>query len=634
MTNPGEILKQYWGYDQFRGLQSSIVNAALNGNDTLGLMPTGGGKSICFQVPGMMKEGITIVISPLIALMIDQVENLQKRGIKAVAIYTGMTYREIDVALDNCVYGNTKFLYVSPERTTSTIFRERLKKMNVSFLVVDEAHCISQWGHDFRPSYLKIKELKEFLKTEAPTIALTATANKLVQKDIVEQLELNKAQVFKQSFYRENLGYLVFQEQNKEERLVQILTKSKGTSIVYVSTRKKTVDIAKLLKSKGFSADYYHGGLNQQTRAKKQQEWINNKTRVMIATNAFGMGIDKPDVRVVVHLDLPQSPEAYFQEAGRAGRDGQRAYATILYQESDKLDLLNMHELSFPEMDQIRKIYNALGNYFQLAIGSGEGESFIFNIGEFGTRYNLKPIIIYNSLKLLEANEYLSLSEAIYHPTTVKALVSAKDLYEYQVKNKSFDLVLRVLMRNQPGIFDSYKKIDLSALSKETQKSIKELDEILTKLTKLELIDYVPSHDSPLLTFLVPRVNEKTIRLSKETYQDRKNITLNQINTMITYCETEHICRSRILLSYFDESDFKNCGICDACIENKRTSLNNSDFEEISEVIKQKLSSNKLTLKELVYNSSVDEQKAIKVVQFLLDNSIIKYNSNGFLELN
>ena len=634
MTKPEEILRQYWGYDQFRGLQSNIVSSALEGNDTLGLMPTGGGKSICFQVPGMAKEDITIVISPLIALMIDQVENLQKRGIKAIAIYTGMTYREIDVALDNCVYGNTKFLYVSPERLTSTLFRERVKKMNVSFLVVDEAHCISQWGHDFRPSYLKIKELKDFLKQKTPVLALTATANKLVQKDIVEQLELENPQVFKQSFYGENLGYLVFHEQNKEQRLAQILTKAKGTSIVYVNTRKKTMDISNYLKSKGFSADYYHGGLNQQTRAKKQQEWINDKTRVMVSTNAFGMGIDKPDVRVVVHLDIPQSPEAYFQEAGRAGRDGKRAYATILYQESDKLDLLNMHELSFPEIDQIRKVYNALGNYFQLAIGSGEGESFVFNIGEFGTRYNMKPIIIYNSLKLLEANEYLSLSEAIYHPTTVKALASAKDLYEYQVKNKSFDLVLRVLMRNHPGIFDSYKKIDITSLAKETQKSTKEIDEILTKLTKLELIDYVPSHDSPLLTFLAPRVNEKTIRLSKETYKDRKDITLNQINTMIAYCETKHICRSRILLSYFDESDFKNCGICDVCIENKRTTLNNADFEQISELIKQKLSSGKFTLKDLVYNSPFDEQKTIKVIRFLLDNSIIKYNSNGLLGLN
>lgn len=621
-----DILKQYWGYDSFRTIQEDIINSILGGRDTLALMPTGGGKSICFQIPVLAQEGIGIVVSPLIALMKDQVENLQKKGIKAIAIYSGMTYREIDVALDNCVYGGIKFLYISPERLTTTIFQERLKKMNVSLIAIDEAHCISQWGHDFRPSYMKIPEIKELLKKPAPILAVTATANKKVTQDITSHLALENVALFKQSFERENLGYLVLKEENKEERLLKIIEKAKSSGIVYVNTRKATVDVANYLKQNGIKADYYHGGLAQQIRAKKQTAWINNQTQIMVATNAFGMGIDKPNVRVVVHLDLPSSPEAYFQEAGRAGRDGHRAYATLLYQKSDRIELEKIHELEFPDVDTIKKVYNAIGNYFQLAIGAGEGESYVFDIGKFGTRYNLKPITVYNAIKILELNEYLHLSDAIYHPTTLKILVNVNDLYNIQVKNKFYDLILRHLLRNYSGIFESYQKVDPQKVANACNVEREKVHQVFLKLHEMEVIDYIQAHDSPLLTYSSPRINENNIRLSKESYTERKNIKKEQLDFMIRYCEEELICRNRLLLSYFDEKSFKDCGICDVCIQHKNQALNNNDFEEISAYIKTSLAEQTIPIKPFMQSLPFPEEKSIKVIQFMIEQGTIQLN--------
>ncbi len=632
-ANIDEVLKTHWGYDAFRPFQKEIIQSVVGGKDTLALMPTGGGKSICFQVPVLAQEGIGVVISPLIALMKDQVENLNKRGIKAVAIYAGMTYREIDVALDNCVYGDVKFLYVSPERTTTTLFRERFKKMNISLLAIDEAHCISQWGHDFRPAYLNIIELRELHDTQFPFLAVTATANDRVVNDMLDQLEIPKATVFKQSFVRDNLGYLLLKEENKEERLLTILNKSRGSAIVYVGTRKKTVDVSNFLNSKGISSDYYHGGLNQQDRTAKQDKWISNKTRVIVATNAFGMGIDKPDVRVVVHLDVPSSPEAYFQEAGRAGRDGERAYATLLYKDSNRIDLEKLHELEFPDKKIIKQVYNALGNFYQLAIGAGEGESYLFKIGEFGNRFNLKPVTIYNAIKILALDGYVELSDAIYHPTTLKILVSTKDLYEFQVRNKGFDILIRFVLRKYPGIFDSFKKIDLFDIAKEAKLSVAKVNDAFLKLKQLELIDYVESHDSPILTYTRARLNEKSLSISKQSYLDRKKIKKGQLDFMIRYCESEFICRNRLLLLYFDETSFKDCGICDVCIERKKKGLDNYDFEAISQHAKELLSIKPNPIQELVKKMPFPEEKSIKVLQFMLDNRMLKVNKQHQLEL-
>lgn len=628
------ILNQYWGYSSFRDLQEKIILSVLNKQDTLALMPTGGGKSICFQVPVLShEEGIGIVVSPLIALMKDQVENLNKRGIKAIAIYSGMTAREIDVALDNCVYGNVKFLYVSPERTTTTLFRERLKKMNVSLIAIDEAHCISQWGYDFRPSYLKIPELKDYVNEDVPFLAVTATANKRVSQDIVKSLGFEKSNIFKQSFERKNLGYLVLHEENKEERLIKILTTANSSAIVYVNTRKRTVDICNILRQNSINADYYHGGLNQQQRTEKQENWINNKTKVIVATNAFGMGIDKPDVRVVVHMDVPASPEAYFQEAGRAGRDGKKSFATLLYKPSDKVSLEKLHDLEFPDKKVIKSIYNSLGNYFQLAIGAGLGTSHIFNIGDFGKRYDIKPVLVYNAIKILELNEFVELSDAIYHPTTLKILISNEALYDFQVKNKKYDVLVQNILRLYTGVFDTYKRIDVNHIAHKCGTTPKTIHELLSKLKQLEVIDYIEAHDSPILTYIRERVHDNSLTLSPESYNERKKIKKQQLDFMIRYCESKYICRNRLLLLYFDETEFKNCGICDVCIENKKHTLNNHDFEEISLIIKDLLGKSPLSIKELIAHLAVPEEKIIAIIQWMLDNKEVKLNTDYKLTL-
>lgn len=627
------ILKQYWGYDSFRSFQEEIILSVLDKKNTLALMPTGGGKSICFQIPVLAQEGIGIIISPLIALMKDQVENLTKRNINAIAIYSGMTSREIDVALDNCVYGKVKFLYVSPERTTTTLFIERLKKMNVSLIAIDEAHCISQWGYDFRPSYLKIPEIKEFVKKDVPFLAVTATANKRVAQDIIKCLDFDKKNVFKQSFERKNLGYLVLHEENKEERLVKIINTAKSSAIVYVNTRKRTVDISNILRQNNINADYYHGGLGQEARSEKQESWISNKTQVIVATNAFGMGIDKPDVRVVVHMDVPASPEAYFQEAGRAGRDGKKSYATLLYKPSDKLGLERLHELEFPDKKVIKSIYNSLGNYFQMAIGAGIGSSHVFNIGDFGNRFDVKPILVYNAIKILEINEYVELSDAIYHPTTLKFLLNNSSLYNFQVKNKRFDALIQAILRLHTDIFDSYKKIDVNQIAHKCGSNYRAIHELLLKLKELEVLDYIESHDSPILTYIRERVHDNSLMLSPESYNERKKIKRQQLDFMIRYCESKYICRNRLLLLYFDEKNFKNCGICDVCIENKKHTLNNHDFEEISEIIKELLLTNEFSINELINHLVCPEEKTIAITQWMLDNNIVALNKNHKLTL-
>lgn len=632
-NNIKNILQEYWGHDSFRDLQQEIILSVINKKDTLALMPTGGGKSICFQVPVLAQEGIGIIISPLIALMKDQVENLNKRGVNAIAIYSGMTAREIDVALDNCVYGNVKFLYVSPERTTTTLFRERLKKMNVSLIAIDEAHCISQWGHDFRPSYLKIPEIKEVLTKEVPFLAVTATANKRVSQDIIKSLGFDKANLFKQSFERKNLGYLVLHEENKEERLVKILKTANSSAVVYVNTRKRTFDICNYLRQNNINADFYHGGLVQQQRNDKQENWINNKTQVIVATNAFGMGIDKPDVRVVVHMDVPASPEAYFQEAGRAGRDGKKSFATLLYKQSDKISLEKLHDLEFPDKTVIKSIYNSLGNYFQIAFGAGLGTSHIFNIGDFGNRYDIKPVVVYNAIKILELDGYLELSDTVYHPTTLKILLSNEGLYTFQVKNKQYDGLIQNILRLYTGIFDSYKKVDVTHIANKCGSNYQTVHSLLLKLKKLEVIDYIEAHDSPILTYIRERVHDNSLVLSPESYKERKKIKRSQLDFMIRYCESKYICRNRLLLQYFDETNFKNCGICDVCIENKKHTLNNHDFEEISLLIKDLLTKNEYSIRELINQLVYPEEKTIAVTQWMLDNKVVKLSKEYKLKL-
>lgn len=634
MKTKQEILKKYWGYDSFRDSQEAIIDSVLAKNNTLALLPTGGGKSICYQVPGMVNEGICIVVSPLIALMKDQVENLKSRGIKAIAIFSGMNKREIDIALDNCVYGDIKFLYVSPERMQTEIFRARLQKMKVNLIAVDEAHCISQWGHDFRPAFKKINEIMELLPKETPLLAVTATANNRVIKDVCETVHIEPEFVFKKSFERDNLGYLILEEENKEERLLKILRKANSCGIVYVNTRKKTKMVSDLLNRNGIKADFYHGGLAQQLRDQKQKNWIENKIQVIVSTNAFGMGIDKPDVRVVVHFELPASPEAYFQEAGRAGRDGKKSFAVLLYKASDKLMLEKFHELEFPEKSEIKKVYNCLGNYYQLAIGGGEFNNYEFDLADFCNRFNLQPIVAHHCISILILAGYVTLSEAIYRPPRVKVVVSNSNLYTFQVQNRKYDPIIALLLRSNEGIFDNYVKISPYTLSNALKISETELVKALVYLTEISILDYQPASDVPLLSYSQDRVHEDRIILPKEIYLDRKKIKKEQLDFMIKLCESKHICRSKLLLSYFDETEFKNCGICDVCIKNNQKQLTVSIFDKINNLIESIVSENEFDLKQLANKiTGFDEKEILEVIQWKLDNNELNYTDSHKLIL-
>ena len=625
-----DILKKYWGFERFRPLQEEIIDSVLSGKDTLALLPTGGGKSLCFQVPALAKDGICLVISPLIALMKDQVFNLKKRGITAAAIYSGMHFKEIDRVLDNCVYGDVKILYLSPERLVTEMAVERIKKMNVNLLAVDEAHCISQWGYDFRPSYLKIAEIRE-LMPKTPVLALTATATGEVVNDIQEKLEFENGKVFKQSFLRKNLAYVVLQEEGKLEKLVDILTKVRGSGLVYVNSRRQTKEIASYLKKKRISADYYHAGLSADQRSNKQNAWTNNQTRIIVATNAFGMGIDKPDVRIVVHVDLPDSLEAYFQEAGRAGRDGLKSYAVLLYNKGNKLTLENRFELSFPSLKQVRLTYQALGSYLQLAIGSGKGESYDFDLAEFSRVYGFEVIKAFNCLKIIEKEGWLILSEAVYIPTKLQILVSKEKLYEYQIKNKKYSPLIKTILRTYQGAFNHMVSIQEYHLAKFLKISIAELDQLFTRMKKEGIIEYRPQREKPQLTLMRERVDRKNLVFDKKMYDFRKKRHLERMKKAIAYAENQ-ICRSKMLLNYFEEEDAENCGICDVCLERAKTSSSAEDFERYQIKIQNLLKKEKLTIEELLEAFSPKHQnRVLKVVEYLLDEQILKKEDEKLL---
>ena len=627
-----QILLKYWGYNSFRPLQEEIINATLNGEDSLALLPTGGGKSLCFQVPAMVKEGICIVVTPLIALMRDQVEQLNKRNIKAVAIYSGMTKREIDITLDNCAYGNIKFLYLSPERIDTAIFKSRIEKMNVNLFAIDEAHCISQWGYDFRPAYLKIPQLRE-LKPNVPFLALTATATTDVVVDIQQQLQFKNEQVFQKSFERKNLVYTVIHEEDKLNRLLKLYQKVKGSSIIYVRSRRKTKEIALHLIKNNISADFYHAGLSNEERAKKQEQWSSNKTQVMVATNAFGMGIDKPDVRSVIHIDLPDSLEAYFQEAGRAGRDEQKAYSFLLYQAADRLDLEQRISNSFPPIEVIKNTYQALANFFQLPIGSGYNESYSFNIIDFSHQYNIPVYTVYNCIKFLEKEGYLSLSESNYNPSRIKIEINKDELYEFQVKNNKLDLFLKTILRSYTGLFDNFVKINEYELAQRLKTSHEKVVKALTYLSHLKGISYVEQTKLPQLTYLTERLATNNLSISSQNYHNRKEIAIKKMESVIYYVTSQHKCRSEILWNYISEKDVYRCDICDVCLERNKLELSDIEFSTVSNQIKQLLAKEHLPITQLINKiDGVRDDKIIKVIQWLTDNHKLVTNKENLLE--
>lgn len=630
---PHSVLKQHWGYSAFRPLQEDIIQSVLNGYDTLALLPTGGGKSICYQVPALVMPGLCIVVSPLIALMKDQVENLLHRGIKSIALVSGMTKREIDIALDNCIYGDYRFLYISPERLSSELFIERLKKMPVNLLAVDEAHCISQWGHDFRPPYRKIADIREFIPP-VPVLALTATATEEVRNDICEQLLMKKPNRFTASFARSNLSYAVLHDENKLQRILKVFAGVNGCGIVYVRNRRRTQEISDWLVKNKISSTFYHAGLQREVRNKRQDEWMQNKVRVMVATNAFGMGIDKPDVRVVVHVDLPDNLEAYYQEAGRGGRDGKLSYAVTIYNEADVADLINRAENAVPEKDDLRRVYKALGNYLQVALHAGDGETYEFDLAAFSNTYKFSPAHTVQCLKMLELAGYISLSEAFYMPSRIHLETKGMDLYKFQVENERYDHLIKTLLRSYEGIFDRFADINEKEVAHKAGLSPEEMKRQLYQLQLMNVITYQPASDQPRLTFLQPRLPENELMFPSSLLEGRKKRILFSAEKMKRYITDHYHCRSVMLLEYFNEVAEQRCGTCDYCRTRNKLELNDVEFKTAEEVIRQKLQEEAMSPHDLVVAASpLQEEKTTKVIQFLLDNNDIRVNNEGLLEL-
>ena len=629
METPITILKQYWKHAQFRPLQEEIVNAVISGQDTLALLPTGGGKSVCFQVPALLRDGICIVITPLIALMNDQVDQLKARGIPAIAIHSGMSYSEIDILLDNCVYGSVKFLYVSPERLQTDIFIARVKKMKVGLIAVDEAHCISQWGYDFRPPYLKIKTLRELIP-EVPIIALTATATLAVRDDIMDKLGFDRARstVFQKSFARDNLSFVVRKTENKDKQLYNILTKVKGSAIIYVRSRKATQRVAEWLFSKKITSTFYHAGLSFDERTRRQKDWIDNKYRVMVATNAFGMGIDKPDVRIVLHLDLPENLESYYQEAGRGGRDGLRAYAVILYQDADILNLKLKTEQSQPTIDVLKKIYQALANYYQLALGSSEGQSYDFDFQHFTEKFNLHAAEVYSALKKLEEEGLIQFNESYYSASTVHISMEKTALYAFQVANERFDALIKMILRLFGGdAFSGFAKISESYLAKAMKISAGEIVNLLKQLHDLNVIIYQQKQDKPQITFILPRQDSEALPVDKKRLDARRELLMDKMISMTDFVVTVERCRMQLVQNYFNEESFLVCGICDVCIA-KRKKDNTDAYNEMCDEVRLIISKGPLTVEALEEKiSPTDRELFVDIVRELVETGEIEYDT-------
>ena len=621
MQTPKEILLKYWGYSSFRENQEEIIKMILNNKDTLALLPTGGGKSICYQIPSLIMDGICIVVSPLISLMKDQVEDIKSKGIKAIALTSDLNFKEVDIALTNCIFGGYKFLYISPEKLQNELVQSKISEMNINLIAVDEAHCISEWGHDFRPSYRNISLIRE-IHPNSPVIALTATATKDVVSDIQENLNFKKLNLVQSSFYRENLSYIVIKEQDKNRKLINILNKINGSAIVYVKSRKYCEKISKMIVDNNISANYYHAGLNIEQRNKRQENWKKSKSRVMVATNAFGMGIDKSDVRLVIHFHIPSTIESYFQETGRAGRDEKESFAVLLYNSTDEKYLRDFVELHFPSVKEIKECYQNLANHFQIAVNNGEEENFDFDLSDYSEKYKTNSLRTYNILRYLEKENYLKLQNIYNNSSKIHLKMEHSELYKFQISNKYFDPYIKLLLRSYSGLFEDFVNINETLLAGRSKTNENKIIEVLKKLQELEVLDYLPKKQGTQIIYLQNRVDEKYLHLSEDKQKKNKDSEIKRMNFILNYCNQNSACRTEILLSYFGEDQKFRCGKCDICRQRNKLEISDLKFNKIKKQVLIILSEESKTLIEIC-NLIKDfrEEKIIKVINFLIENS-------------
>lgn len=630
VQKPLDALKQYWGYDAFRGIQEEVIANVLDGKDSIALMPTGGGKSLCYQIPGLCLPGLTIVITPLIALMKDQADDLNRRKIPAACIHAGLKRSEVDVLLEEAGQRQIKFLFLSPERLQAPHFLQRLERLPISLIAVDEAHCISQWGYDFRPAYLRIADVREWV-TDIPVLALTATATADVIHDIALKLKLRSVQIFRMSFARSNLHYMVLQEEDKWNRMLGVFQKIPGSGLVYLRNRRKTEEVAKFLNESGIAASFYHAGLEQEERAKRQQDWLDGKVRIMACTNAFGMGINKPDVRTVVHMSLPDCVENYFQEAGRGGRDGNTAYAVLLYEPNDAIELRRQLEESFPELPLIRQVYQALAHRFQIAAGTVSDKSYELDVAAFCDTFKLNPLTVFHSIRLLEKDGLITFTEDSMLPSRILVIVSYKDLYEVQVFGPGLDTLIKLLLRNYSGLFDHHVRISEYELAGKLRLPVEKIEGMLHHLHARGIIEYLPRTRHPLITFLDQRIDSKNLRISPENLKHRKEHYHNKIEQIISYASGTTVCRSVWLLNYFGDTNGVPCGNCDVCIRNRKLA---GPQEKLRLALLQLVAQSNVRIHELP-DFLPDEipQSIIEHANLMVDNKSLMIDAHGFLRL-
>ncbi|WP_298556733.1 RecQ family ATP-dependent DNA helicase [uncultured Algibacter sp.] len=631
MEHPINILERYWNFTSFRPQQEAIINAVIDGEDTFVLLPTGGGKSLCFQIPALAKKGICIVISPLIALMKDQVLALNNKGIKAMSITSGISYNQLDILLDNCIYGNYKFLYLSPERLQQELVQDRIRQMPVNLIAVDEAHCISQWGSDFRPAYKNITLLRQ-LQPSVNVVALTASAKPEVVQDIVKELDFINPKIFKQSFFRPNLAYMVFNENDKYYRLETILKKHKASSIIYVRNRKLTLDISAFLNSKKITATHYHGGLSNNEKDKNMTAWINNQKQVMVATNAFGMGIDKPDVKTVIHLNLPESIESYFQEAGRVGRNGDKAFAVILKNDGDKALVKNQFLSVLPTVKLVKLVYKKLCSYFQISYGEGEYLTFDFDFNTFCKTYKFSPITCYNSLLILDRNSIITLSRQFKNKVTVQFIISSKSLFGYLETHKDYNIVIKSILRIYGGVFDYVTKIDITKVAEKASVSESRITHILQELENDKIISLNLAKTDAQITFITPREDDKTINRIAKIIEQQNTLKQQQVKSMLEYTENDSVCKSIQLLAYFGEKNSKDCGICSVCIKSKKDKKP-QDLKSIKKEIIQLLENGEQSSRAIIAHLNCDEKDMKTVLKLLLEHQIISITPTNTYKL-